>query len=191
MKKHELRNYCKHFKKYCDFNHELYEDNIVRTIVQPLQNNCKEYESYETGATKLVLYFKDCDFVIKIPFSCYTEEDSLKELTNAYSFNEDKNEWDYCKAENFIYKEAENKDLSRIFLKNERIGIIGKFPIYAQKKAIPYWTWQNNHPGIKTEITKHISELLSNYTLGFQEPYWLADAVKQYSYPFVEKLLSF
>lgn len=59
--------------KYCDFGGLEYglgsDDDFYEVVVSPLRSSTKLGNwTYDTGATKGVLIFRDCAFVIKIPF---------------------------------------------------------------------------------------------------------------------------
>ena len=59
--------------KYCCFE-ELTESNFYELIISPLEDaECFDHWDYASGATKLVLIFKELDYVIKIPFQGYYE----------------------------------------------------------------------------------------------------------------------
>lgn len=136
--------------------------NMRDDIIDPLRRNSNIHFTWENGATKLVLLPRDEDFVIKIPFTGYWDEDDYESNMRSYERAEDRGEepeeiidtdfyyeftyasideddpecWDYCRLECAIYEKAAAAGLARYFAKEEIIGYLDDFfPIYAQEKV--------------------------------------------------------
>lgn len=64
-------------EKYCTFATDLCSNNFYEDIVSPLEDaGCFKNWTYDSGATKGVLIFGDENFVVKIPFCGYIDEDA-------------------------------------------------------------------------------------------------------------------
>jgi hypothetical protein len=140
--------------KECNFDGILSETNYVQKIMNFLPKNVTHFH----GATKCVLIFPDCDFVIKIPFTgesrCYRETDDEGNVTYNYDggfcafegawlgagHDDPEDEypvsWDYCRAEVEVFKEAVYAGVEEFFLEVKEFAIINEHPIYEQKKAM-------------------------------------------------------
>ena len=121
-------------------------------------DNWKSYgnEDYivDDGASKVVLVFKNSDYVVKIPFKgefcecddydCEASHQSYKtteENCDTFSgarIGEDKFGWDYCAAEQFFYDKAIKKGVEEFFMKTIFIGKFENHPIYIQEKVEVY-----------------------------------------------------
>lgn len=92
------------------------------------------------GATKIVFIWDDFDFVIKIPFygKGYYEEayekpqlKGIEEFGNSFCNEEP---WNYCAAEEQVYRAAYEKDLEYFFCGTQYICSIGDIKFYASEK---------------------------------------------------------
>lgn len=147
---------------YCSMNapigtcFELSQLNMLDAIVYPLTTIMRNI-GWKNGATKLVLLPEDEDFVIKIPFTGYWDEDAYSEeisdrhyaadrgeidddevenVSDAdfyYAFegaglNDDDDEiWDYCRLECAIFEKAVAHGLGQYFAKETLIGLINDY----------------------------------------------------------------
>jgi hypothetical protein len=136
------------------------------------QFNCKQqifnkiditiFENYFTqGATKIVLFPKKENFVIKIPY-CY-----FQYLNPQYP-------WDFCKIENQIYELAKQNNIEFAFLQNTLIDF--KYPIYSQ----PLVTLAKNKSYVNQEEIEKTYEYLSNNNLACFEIKWITYFIKYY-----------
>lgn len=98
---------------------------------------------YATGMSKVCLFFNDYpDIVVKIPihgYVTYYDDDEDCEYGDAYDYCGakvgDSHTWDYCAAEEFIYKEAEKAGIEDMFAETEFIGETDSgYPVYASKR---------------------------------------------------------
>ena len=116
--------------KNCELNSSSYGWDFYEDVVMPLKKN-SIYCSYDNGATRGVLIFKDYNFVIKFPF---TEDLDGDPVYGACGLEEG-DDWDYCYAETLLYEEA-NNDIKQCFAPVECIGYSADdIPIYIQEKA--------------------------------------------------------
>lgn len=124
------------FPEDIDFTHYNLRDNFLQDIF-----SLSWITGYRTGASKLVLLTKG-DFVIKIPFVGITDDDYPEETSYffmAYSATDGQtSEWDYCEAEDFIYKEAKKSHLENFFAPTIKVTEIAGHPIYIQKKVTSF-----------------------------------------------------
>lgn len=126
----------------CNFV-KLTGDNFLDKIVDAIDDSIDL--QYEYGATKGVLFFPDTDFVIKIPFLGYDEEEQVYDEEDdcyystentfftpfRYAEDGDAGE-DYCKAEVLRYKRAKDEKLDDFFVETKLAGYVNSHPIYMQ-----------------------------------------------------------
>ena len=138
--------------KECNFDGILSETNYTKKIINYLPKDVVHFH----GATKCVLIFPDCDFVIKIPFTGETRINRYEEngeyiydydygfcpfegawLGSGHNYEEDYDgDWDYCRAELEVYKEAIAAGVAEFLLEVKEIARFNNHPIYAQEKAM-------------------------------------------------------
>ena len=115
----------------------LHEDiNISESeIDEYIGKICDKYDfSYSTGISKLVIKPKDTDYVIKIPFSTYYDE----ETDSFYSFHCYGYRgwgWNACEFEEELYSKAYDAKFEQFFLPIEFVGAYNNYPIYVQPKV--------------------------------------------------------
>ena len=132
---------------------ELATDNIENIIIKPLMsvNNIfspkhKGWSSYRQGTTKIILFPKNKNYVIKIPKNGrrFYNRLSLSEkkffyFTMERKFDYTKEDygrgWDYCKEEAQIVQEAKELNLNEYFAETLYLGDVRGYPIYAQEKV--------------------------------------------------------
>ena len=126
--------------------------------------------SYNTGISKLVLKPKNKDYVIKIPFSTFYEEEDGE----YYSFScYGDRKWNACEYEEELYNLAKRYDFEKFFLPIKFVGVTNNYPIYIQAKAEiiydnieKYRTYNSSIDTRKILKEKHIglmSKLVENW----------------------------
>lgn len=130
---------------------QLATDNIENIIVNPListdnifSSNLKGWRSYRQGTTKIILFPKNKNYVIKIPkngrlFYGLSPEREFRYFTMKDKFDYTKKDygrgWDYCKEEAQIVQEAKELNLNEYFAETLYLGDVRGYPIYAQEKV--------------------------------------------------------
>ncbi len=133
----------------CNFE-ELSSENVNDKVIAAIEQELDQDVSFDTGATKVVIFFPNTDFVVKIPLGGYEvpEEEYDEEYneyfeTGDYSFSSfqfaDDGETgdDYCKVEMIRYQNAIDYDdgvgkIAKLFAPTSFIGYVHEYPIYAQ-----------------------------------------------------------
>ena len=101
-------------------------------------------EDYAHGASKLVVFLKDANFVVKIPFTGYMIDCEYSDYCdNYYDFEgaeeDDSGEyWDYCRTEEVMYQRAVAAGVEKYLLETKKIGEINGYPIYVQEKCVSF-----------------------------------------------------
>ena len=102
-------------------------------------------EDYAHGASKLVIFLKNANFVVKIPFTGYMIDDGEYSdyCDNYYDFEgaeeDDSGEyWDYCRTEEVMYQRAVAAGVEKYLLETKKIGEINGYPIYVQEKCVSF-----------------------------------------------------
>lgn len=155
---------------------------------------------YATGASRLVLFPTNKDYVIKIPyrgFFCQRNND-VKEspFTAAYaSVDPDLVGWDYCEAEEMLFRLAENNGVGEYFAETIQIGEVRGYPIYAQPRAklnsssnICEREDYSSIEQISSQITEEYSDILGEE---FLPEYWMKEFIAAFSDDELEGLLNF
>ena len=137
------------FDNICDIN------TAIKNLILPLESYL---DNFIFGTNKLVLFFKDYDYVVKIPYKSL----SFTKQWNQISFPiiQEENLIKYIKKYNFLWKDLQ---LPLIPLENEI------YPIYKQKKATPFEKKYTDKNSLKYEQYKidYLNKLFSakNFTL--------------------------
>ena len=101
-------------------------------------------EDYAHGASKLVIFLKNANFVVKIPFTGYMIDCEYSDCCdNYYDFEgaeeDDSGEyWDYCRTEEVMYQRAVAAGVEKYLLETKKIGEINGYPIYVQEKCVSF-----------------------------------------------------
>ena len=101
-------------------------------------------EDYAHGSSKLVVFLKDANFVVKIPFTGYMIDCEYSDYCdNYYDFEgaeeDDSGEyWDYCWTEAVMYQRAVAAGVEKYLLETKKIGEINGYPIYVQEKCVSF-----------------------------------------------------
>ena len=115
-------------------------------------------EDYAHGASKLVIFLKDANFVVKIPFTGYMIDCEYSDCCdNYYDFEcaeeDDSGEyWDYCWTEAAVYQKAVAAGVEKYLLETKKIGEINGYPIYIQEKCVSFFKSSVNVPTNKEKV---------------------------------------
>lgn len=155
-----------HTDKYGRFYEEMAEDYVGRI---PDEYCC----SYNTGISKCVIIPEEFNYVIKIPYTGYYDEE--EEVVN---FNEDAFYhpffcygdfiWDSCAYEEDLYNKAKELGFKLFFLPIKKVGEWKKYPIYIQPKANSLWHENRNSYKKLEKPSKEIKTRLSNSKIKIQ-----------------------
>ena len=107
------------------------------------------FDGYAFGISKLVVFIKDSNYVIKIPFTgkfpefdheTVVEDFLTKEETfTPFAHGSKYNSWDYCRRELDIYNKAVVYGLEDAFAAINLIGYIqGVLPVYLQERCVTF-----------------------------------------------------
>ena len=184
----------------CDFyclNSENYYDNVICYF----KHKYKKSFSYDAGASKLALIFKNFDYVIKIPFSGSMGYNSSNDSSNSefdeyYDSCEDfcnagryDNGWNYCQAEADVYENAKDFGIEDCFAKTEKIAEINSYPIYKQEyvKVYDYGASSCHTPQDKEKVIS----LCKEQCFWACDENWLADVLAYFGEKIFNKLIEF
>lgn len=161
--------------KDCIFE-ELTEYNVEEKVIDRLDSDIFEPD-WNTGATKLVLFPKKCNFVIKIPLNGYVYSKKFYEFEGAPGAD---NCWDYCAVEKSLYETAVEALAEKFFLKLEYAGNVNDYPIYKQVKATSFADSRSRHEysEIKRSSTREICEEIH---VSCFHTCWLSDFLEFYT----------
>ena len=115
-------------------------------------------EDYAHGASKLAIFLKDANFVVKIPFTGYMIDCEYSDCCdNYYDFEgaeeDDSGEyWDYCRTEEVMYQRAVAAGVEKYLLETKKIGEINGYPVYIQEKCVSFFGSSVNVPTNKEKI---------------------------------------
>lgn len=162
---------------------DLFEEDFLENVIAPFQEKYKKPFSYDQGATKGVLIFKDLNCVLKIPFDGSGGEWFIGARTGDESY-----EWDYCAAEEYCYLQAKKSYLQDFFLETKYVFSVQGRPIYQQPFAEMFSGIANSCSSIEEyESTK--STIQTGYQI-FNLP-WQVDAFMYYGKIFFDKIMNF
>lgn len=125
-----------HRDQYGRFYEEIAEDFVGKIP--------EEYDlNFNVGISKFVLIPVETNYVIKIPFTGYYDDEEL------VRFKEDafyrpfdcygKSVWDACAYEEELYLKAKELGIALFFLPIKKVGEYKSLPIYIQPKAVSLW----------------------------------------------------
>jgi hypothetical protein len=185
-----LQLHC-NLSKDCYFGEKDVDEKVLYRIKDKLN-----YEFF-SGATKMVLLFKELDRVIKIPFNgdWYSEwDDDKDEEEDQFCFYECASEecsWDYCNLEVNIWEAANKIGLGECFAKTERIGFINGYPVYAQEKCMT-WSYHKTSRQYSKEKIQEVKDYFKSdsHYYCFNE-YWLSDFLDYYGQEMFDKFCEF
>lgn len=133
-------------EKVGDFNHflfaEQYDDEVVTDTLECLVDYCNAKESFHGISKFCLLFYEYPDFIIKLPLRGvieyeYDDEDEVwnQSYTLYYHQAPTDSGWDYCAAEEDIYKEAYDLDIEQVFAETMCIGHTKTgYPVYVSER---------------------------------------------------------
>lgn len=193
-----MKEYIKELLKNCSSLNELNLSNNNYEDILILKMN-EEEGSYVTGASKVVFIPKNKDYVVKIPFTGYSEdsffEDENGDWYDEYKYkefegaNNGNNDWDYCLRELYIYHKAKAAKVERVFLKTIYEGTINDFPIYSQPKVSNFV--EDRYVTCSKEEIESTREKIKKKNFNVFSPTWLFYAFNYYGEDYIFRLLSF
>lgn len=191
------------------------DKNMKETVITPLiskgyydagEDGESYFCDYATGTTRFVLFPRNKDFVIKIPFKGQMYRYRMKEEDEAekiecssfegayYNTGEEYTGWDYCDAEEMIYRLAENNRVGQYFLATIRIGEVNGYPIYAQPLA-QVSLFHDRVGAVSQEIQQSTSQVIDAHEDVLGEEYlpveWAEDFVNVFGEDELDGLLNF
>ncbi len=174
---------------------ELHKDiklstwNWTKIVYEKIKPYCS---SLSEGCSKGVIFLKDADFVIKVPFNTNDEDNWLMDFTGAINAV---NHWDYCAVEEALYKLAKVKGIEACFLPIYEIGKINGYPIYKQPigdifacKGIMKYDHEKVETTTNNFYKQHKVPSEFKYRLPLE---WVYDVILAYPTHLVVDLLSF
>lgn len=169
--------------EYGDFD-TLYDCVFYEQIIVPFKNKYKKPFTYDTGATKGVLIFKELGFVIKIPF---THTCDIEEFLGAEDSGPG---WNYCEVEEIKYQKAKMFGVEDCFAETILIGKIGEYPIYAQELATVFTQDGSPSPKKSEEEYEKIEDMCEKIGECFNR-IWLSDIFDFFGERVFYKFLNF
>ena len=156
------------------------------------------FSTFEYGASKVVFFPLDGDYVVKIPFTGKVyynvttwdndgEEQFVDYDTNDFSEADCENGWDYCEAEVNRYYVAVEHGFGHFFAKTECIGDINGFPIYVQERCATL----NKAKCCSEESLKSAEDLRDSYSNCAINSQWLGSVLEAYGEDETIALLKF
>lgn len=211
----QIKTIIETLKEYCDFSQPLTKTNFEDLITDELkaQKNLPYTFTADHGISKLVLLIPHENFVIKIPFTGWFEEDEyncnycewedaeeadrgpepqLEDFYYPFEFANTpcitgKNTWDYCALEVAIYEDAIEEGVAQYFAKEWQVEQIDEIPIYAQDRARILDDDEKWDADISEKTTKKCAQL----DLRCFNPMWIADFFEAYGEDEFVKLSKF
>lgn len=166
-----------------DFS-ELFEEVFYDKVVYPFKQRYKKTFTYASGATKGVLIFKQFGFVVKIPFNCNGDAETLLGADDSGSG------WNYCEVEEIKCEKAEIFGVRECFAETFQIGFVKDYPIYAQEYAEVFSNTGSPSPQKTEEELNKIEDMCEGHVECFNST-WLSDALDFFGEKVFYNLLSF
>jgi hypothetical protein len=176
--------------KYCYFE-ELTEDNCYSNIVDYCDSNFFNTGKSENGATKIVLFPHNSNYVVKIPFShdSYGSYDEDEKPDLFYGAGEP-NGWDYCRAEVILYEKAQEANIEECFLKTELLGYVSNHPIYIQEEVEMFFSRNDKSPK-DWSSEQEVCNYCQSHNYWCFNSYWIDDFLKFYGEKMFDLLSKF
>lgn len=173
----------------CSF-YELTPETCQYNILDCLDDMSCGYQSF-WGSTKLVLWFNNTDFVIKIPFEGEfhyngdDEEEFIPFCGNGCN-------WDYCAVEETEYQRACESQIEQCFAKTSYFCTIDGHPIYKQPYVEMYNHFQekSHHTEEDSKKAQELYEKSDGVSGGLPKG-WMADVVNYFGDKIFSRLLEF
>ena len=167
--------------KNCIFE-ELSEDNYYNQVIKLADEEVFDMEKWASGATKIVLFPRKKDFVVKIPFEGEIENGDFLFFRGAA----EPQGWNYCEVEKILFAKAEKENFSQFFLQTEYIGDVHGYPIYIQEiGTILEEVKLNDYDLNLTESEKmrnsEIRKMCSKRMIRCFNATWIADFIDYYT----------
>lgn len=180
--------------KECCFE-ELTEDNCYYNVADYCNNKFFDAGKSESGATKIVLFPFEGNYVVKIPFSHDSYNDSYCDDENDEKPNQfygagEPDGWDYCRAETILYEKAEKFHIEDCFLKTELLGYVHSHPIYIQEKVEMYFSRNDESPK-DWDSEQKIQLYCQSHNYWCFNSYWIDDFLKFYGEKMFDLLSKF
>ena len=164
---------------------ELNSTNCRENIVDLADHTVFSGVEWAAGVTKVVLFPRGMEIVVKIPFMGEGFSDG------SFTFFEGAFEpdgWDYCKVESILFETAETEGeyLSDYFLETEYIGSVHGHPIYIQERGVTLDdtkpnNWDEDQPKEQLIRNDEIRRFCNKRMLKCFNPTWIADFIDYYS----------
>lgn len=173
----------------CNFE-ELCEDTVEEQILENLDYEIYEDWEYSLGATKITIFPKESEIVVKIPLTHDSFNYSARGIKPFIGAGEPDG-WNYCEAENILYERAIEADIEYAFLETKMIGIArDNHPIYIQKKAEMLCERKTSHPK-EYEKTQGMRMYCKENSCRCFDDFWLLDFVEAYGKDTLQSLYTF
>lgn len=163
---------------------DLYEEVFYDKIIFPFKEKYKKSFRHASGATKGVLIFEQFNFVIKIPFNCNCDAETLLGADDSGPG------WNYCEVEEIKCEKAEIFGVGDCFAKTIQVGEIFGYPIYAQEYAKVYTDEGSPSPKKSNEELERVEDMCEGIGECFNR-IWLSDALDFFGEKVFYGLLSF
>lgn len=181
----------------CQLSDDLSVGNAAGNVLSKMDGDFFT-SSFLCGCTKLVLFPKDLELVVKIPFNCSSEtleswdSETGEDIVEEYYFENAEGEegWNYCAAEEYYYSEACSCGVEDAFLENKFIGYIKGHPIYIQKKVLMYEESEGTFAEKEESVKKSVAALKKDYLVSFPDK-WAADFIEYYGEEKMRQLVEF
>lgn len=172
----------------CDRYRDTPTPEMGDVICHVVENN----DDYAYGASKFVIIPSDANFVVKIPFNGWFEED--REENSGLKFYEFECCYDYCEKELNIYNSLAGSGFQHIFAETAFVGKTAEGRgIYIQEKiATTYSDGESSRKaseGSKDAVARMHSKYGRDY-LSFEDD-WLELAVECYGEEATSKMLAY
>ena len=155
-------------------------------------NNYFSFE-YFYGASKVVIIPKGADYVIKIPFDEYYDEEFEEANPLEYANDSKLHCWDYCYNELYRYHIAKKNGFGHLFAKVKLLGKINYRPIYIQEKVRTIQKTNKNYTKANENNRKKVITSLHsrNLAIGNIDLDWLCSVEKEYGTEFMVNFVKF
>lgn len=177
---------------HCDLS-EVTEYAFREHIVYTFGRCYKKEFTYDNGASKGVLIFKNLDFVIKIPFIGTFEIDEEREydgesLQEFFGAEGRDSCWDYCSVEKERYQYAEIDGVEMCLAKTKLLTTIQDHPIYIQEYATMYNYGSSSCHSAEDKST--VEKICADKHYNCFHTEWLSDVFSFFGEKIFYKLLS-
>lgn len=166
----------------CDFK-DLYDSVFYEQVIAPFKQKYHKSFYYDYGATKGVIAFKELGFVIKIPFSCSSDD--------MFYGAECENGWDYCQVESEKFGFAKENNLKQCFAETMKIADINSYPIYIQEYATMFDKDCSSSSNHTKDDEEKVQNLCNSNNYDCFNTSWLSDVFNFFGEGVFYKLMNF